>query len=459
VHRIVLLENPIRHYAWGSRSFLARLQGRPFPTPEPEAELWIGAHPAAPSRVVTEAGPVPLPEWIGRDPEGILGPEVAARFGGELPFLVKILAVEQPLSVQVHPDAEQARAGFERENAAGIPRDAPHRSYRDPRPKPELVFALTPFEALVGLRPAGEMLRDLEALQIPALRPVLEALEVVGGGSSGGAAPAAEGPGGRPAGEGEALRRALAVLLGWPAAERQALVAAVAEAARRWGGEPAKGGQGARAGLEGTGGRLEDAGLDEAGGQASGQASPLAWAARLAEAWPSAPLVLAPFFLHHVRLAPSETLFVGPGTLHAYLRGAAVEVQASSDNVLRAGLTGKHVDVAELLRVARVGAERPVIGDVYGKGEGDGSPENGTLGAKGGEWSEEWRPVAVQLQGSRVSRPGGAVEILVCVEGRVEVGRGDERVVLAPDAGCLIPAGAGAYELAGHGRLLGATSP
>jgi len=347
VDRIVLLENPIRHYAWGSRTFLARLQGRPFPTREPEAELWIGAHPAAPSRVVTEAGTVPLPEWIARDPEGILGPEVAARFGSELPFLVKILAVEQPLSVQVHPDAAQARAGFEREEAAGIPRDAPHRSYRDPRPKPELVCALTPFEALVGLRPAGEVRRELAELEIPALRPILEALEGSAGGSTG---------------EGDALRRAFATLLAWPAAERPALVAAVAEAARRRGselGQVGQVGQGTRAGLEQSGGRLEDGGLEDAGGSGPAGSPPLAWAARLAAAWPADPLVLAPFFLHHVRLAPGETLFVDPGTLHAYLAGAAVEVQASSDNVLRAGLTGKHVDVRELLKVARVRTRPP----------------------------------------------------------------------------------------------------
>jgi len=436
VDRIVLLENPIRHYAWGSRTFLARLQGRPFPTREPEAELWIGAHPAAPSRVVTEAGTVPLPEWIARDPEGILGPEVAARFGGELPFLVKILAVEQPLSVQVHPDAAQARAGFEREEAAGIPRDAPHRSYRDPRPKPELVRALTPFEALVGLRPAGEVRRELAALEIPALRPILEALEGFAGGSTG---------------EGDALRRAFATLLAWPAAERPALVAAVAEAARRRGGEPGQGGEA----WEAAGGRLDSGGLDQAGGHRAAGSRPLGWAVRLAEAWPADPLVLAPLFLHHVRLAPGETLFVGSGTLHAYLSGAAVEVQASSDNVLRAGLTGKHVDVEELLRVARVEARDPVIGDR----DGYASATTGHLGAECDTWGDELRPVAAHVQQARISRRGGRVEILVCVEGRVEVGHHGEGVVLGPGAGCLIPADLGPHELTGHGRLLGAASP
>ena len=119
MERIRRLRNPIRDYAWGSHRALAELMGRPYPTPGPEAELWIGAHPSAPSLVETDSGEPTLTEWIQRDPVGVLGAEVAERFGGELPFLFKVLAPAQALSIQTHPDAAQARAGFARENAAG----------------------------------------------------------------------------------------------------------------------------------------------------------------------------------------------------------------------------------------------------------------------------------------------------------------------------------------------------
>ena len=116
------MRNPIQHYAWGSREVLARLQGRPVPSPEPEAELWVGAHPSAPSVVVRDGRDEPL--------EG-------------LPFLLKILAIDAPLSIQVHPSPEQAEAGFEREQRAGIPLDDPRRNYKDRSAKPETVVALT----------------------------------------------------------------------------------------------------------------------------------------------------------------------------------------------------------------------------------------------------------------------------------------------------------------------------
>ena len=150
VERIRRLCNPIRDYAWGSHDALARLTGRAYPTAAPEAELWMGAHASAPSLVEADAGPVSLLEWIARDPVAVLGADVAARFGGELPFLFKVLAPAQALSIQTHPNAAQARAGFERENAAGVPLAAPERNYRDPNPKPELISApLTVSEATV----------------------------------------------------------------------------------------------------------------------------------------------------------------------------------------------------------------------------------------------------------------------------------------------------------------------
>jgi mannose-6-phosphate isomerase len=166
---VLRLTSSVRPYAWGSRSFLADLQGRE-PTGEPEAELWIGAHPAAPSLALVAGRAVPLPEVIGEDPAGALG-SAAERFGG-LPFLLKVLAAAEPLSLQAHPSAVQAADGFAREERLGIPIDAPHRVFRDGSHKPELVCALTEFHALCGFRPAAGSVALLEALAVPALEPL-----------------------------------------------------------------------------------------------------------------------------------------------------------------------------------------------------------------------------------------------------------------------------------------------
>ncbi|MCO4744289.1 MAG: mannose-6-phosphate isomerase, class I [Proteobacteria bacterium] len=161
---IVYLDAPIRPYAWGSHTTLAALQGRPHPTPQPEAEIWFGAHPVAPSLVGRDTGFVGLDALIAMSPRATLGPRLLSRFGEQLPFLLKILAIERPLSIQAHPDKKRARAGFVAETKRRIPLGAPQRIYKDPRPKPELVCALTSFDALVGFRPQGELDAITEAL-------------------------------------------------------------------------------------------------------------------------------------------------------------------------------------------------------------------------------------------------------------------------------------------------------
>jgi mannose-6-phosphate isomerase len=194
------LTNPIRGYAWGSRSVIATLQGRATPSDGPEAELWIGAHPADPSILDRPEGPVSLLEAITADPQGMLGPAAAAEFGPRLPYLLKLLAAEKPLSLQAHPDATQALAGY---TAGNI-------SYVDPYHKPELLVAVTEFTALCGFREPKESADVLAALDVPALAPVVAALR---------------------AGAPDGLRSAVHALLTWPAAERGPLVDAVVSAA------------------------------------------------------------------------------------------------------------------------------------------------------------------------------------------------------------------------------------
>ena len=322
------IENVLRDYAWGSTTAIAALLGRQ-ESGRPEAELWIGAHPDSPSvaRVPEDGSAAPLDSLISRDPEHFLGADSVARFGPRLPFLAKILAAAQPLSLQVHPSLEQARAGFARENAEGVAPDAPHRNYRDDNHKPEMILALTPFEALCGFRPVTETRKILAHVaaafdagegEAPALIAGLQ--EDLSAGD-----------------EGEGLRKAFERLI--------------------------------------TGGRAvaEDTALVVAALLSGAPLAPfeteLNTAISLNEKYPGDPGVLISLLLNRVSLAPGEAVYLPAGNVHAYLHGLGVEVMASSDNVLRGGLTPKFVDVPELLRtvdfqpvaVPRLAAERTVL--------------------------------------------------------------------------------------------------
>src|SRR6202034_3768203 len=170
------LQPVIEPYAWGSRHGIAELQGRPVPTPGPEAELWMGAHPQAPSGVERPGRVTTLHEAISADPVGELGAQCAARFGNRLPFLLKVLSAAQALSIQVHPSRAQAQVGYAAENERGLAPDDPARNYVDDWPKPELLCALTPFEVLAGLRDPADAAAFLRALDVPELLPLAAGL-------------------------------------------------------------------------------------------------------------------------------------------------------------------------------------------------------------------------------------------------------------------------------------------
>ncbi len=297
-----LLRNAVRPYAWGSRTAIADLLGRPVPAPHPEAELWMGAHPGDPSRLVCEDGSeVSLLQLLDADPAAQLGQACTQRWGKRLPFLLKVLAADEPLSLQAHPSAEQAREGFLREEAAGIPRNAPNRNYPDPIAKPELICALTEFHALAGFRDAHRTVRLLNQLDVPRLRPHTELLA---------AQPDSNG-----------LRALFTTWITLPEHYLRVLLPEVLEACVRE----------VRAQGEFT---LE-----------------CRTALELGEAYPDDGGVLASLLLNRVVLQPGEAIFLPAGNLHAYLHGTGMEILANSDNILRCGLTPKHVDVPELLRV------------------------------------------------------------------------------------------------------------
>lgn len=380
--RILPLRNPIRDYAWGSRTALAEFEGRP-PSGGPEAELWIGAHPSAPSRVVTEAGEMPLDRFIAADPERVLGPGVVARFGPTLPFLMKVLAAEAPLSLQAHPDAAQAREGFARENAEGLAADAPERCYRDPNAKLELICALGEFEALCGFRRVPEIRADLEALEAPALEAGLAALR------------------------GQPGQTGLAALF-------RTVMELDAEAHRR----------------------LVDEVVERVAAAAAASDPRLSWVVRLAELYPGDVGVLAPLLLNHVVLSPGEALFLDAGRLHAYLGGTGVELMGNSDNVLRGGLTPKHVDVPELLGALVFEA---------------GGAETLRAGADGGYATPArefaLRVLEVSPASPRRLPPARGVLILLCTQGRGElIDAGGSRQAVEPGSAWLVPAALG-YEL------------
>jgi mannose-6-phosphate isomerase len=358
-----LLDNPVRPYAWGSRTAIADLLGKPVPAPHPQAELWLGAHPGDPSRVSDQS----LVDVLAADPAGQLGASVAARWAGRLPFLLKVLAAEEPLSLQAHPSAEQAAEGYAREESRGIARDAGNRNYPDPTPKPELLCALTEFHALAGFREPNRTVELLRAVSTEGLGPYVDLLA------------------------GEPNRDGLrALFTTWITLPQPAIDDLVPEL------------------------------LDECVVHVK-EKGPFELECRtlleLGESYPGDAGVLAAALLNRLVLAPGEAIFLPAGNLHSYLRGTGVEVLANSDNVLRGGLTPKHVDVPELLRVLdfSYGDMAVTTGSAAGARHVYRTPtpefELSRL-----EWlADESEPVTL---------PGGTPRILMTMDGELAVSEG-----------------------------------
>ncbi len=396
---IARMKNTVQAYQWGSRTFIAELLGQPVPSERPMAELWLGAHPKAPSRVEVDGRWVSLLELIEQRPAQVLGEAVAARFGRQLPYLFKVLAAGQPLSIQAHPDMAQAQEGFARENRLGIALDDPRRNYRDANHKPELICALTDFWALKGFRTVPEILKSLSPLDDPRLLPELSELL-------------------RAAPDGEGLKRFFGALMTLEEARRARVVSAAVDHARQ---RPAG---------------------DAVGG----------WVCRLAETYPNDIGVLAPLIMNLVCLAPGEAMFLEAGQLHAYLSGNGIELMANSDNVLRGGLTPKHIDVPELLRVLRFTTGPPHVLH----------PE--AAGPCETVYRQPAREFALSVitleKGRPLVRAGRGVEILLCLRGAADV-RDDRggRLALSRGQSLLVPAAVAQLSLSGDAVLYSAHLP
>ena len=378
-----LLQPVVVPYAWGSRHGIAELQGRPVPSPGPEAELWMGAHPSAPSGLERDGHWTTLDAVIAADPGRELGPRCVARFGSRLPFLLKVLSAERALSIQLHPSRAQAQAGYRAENERGPRPGDPARSYTDDWPKPELLYALTPFEVLAGLRPPAEAAEFLRALAVDQLGPLAARIE---------AAPTEQ-----------VLTEVFGSVLDWPVPGRAGLIADVPAACAR---------------LAAAGGRY---------------ARGCAAAARVAADHPGDLGLVALLLMRHTVLQPGQAVFMPAGGLHVYLRGTGVEVMANSDNVVRAGLTSKHIDVTELLRLLDPAVTVPVL-----------SPAPLIDGMS---WFDtpapEFRLYLAELTGRAHTLPGEGPRIILCTEGAallrsepggsVKVGRGESCFLSAAD--------------------------
>jgi mannose-6-phosphate isomerase len=290
------LTGVIQPYAWGSRTAIPELLGTE-PTGEPQAELWLGAHPLAPSIVDGE----PLDKVVAYDPVGVVGRAAVGAFGPRLPFLLKIIAAEQPLSLQAHPSRQQAEAGYAREQAAGVPRDAPHQTYRDGWPKPELLCALVETEALCGFGEPHETYQMFQRLAVD------DALTLV--------APLADADLPAP----DRLRAVFSRLLRLGPDERT-VISEIVQAAEAMQG-------------------------------ADDLARFWRTACELNTYYPGDPGVLAALLMNRITLQPGDALFMPSGNLHAYLSGGGIEIMANSDNVMRGGLTPKYVNVDELLAI------------------------------------------------------------------------------------------------------------
>ena len=386
---IFSLKNQIQNYAWGSREILGRMRGVPVPTEQPEAEVWVGAHPAAPSRATVDGAESPLNELIVENPSRFLRPD---RTSDWFPFLFKILAIDAPLSIQVHPTPEQAIAGFEDEQARGIAIDAPYRNYKDRYSKPETVIALSPMRVLTGVRPV-EQLKTLAATFGAAW--LAERAEL-------------------------SPKQLLTEIIRLPEETASAAVQHLVDTAP---------------------------GLLGASNDVVADAAELV---RIVDGkYPGDRGLLVAFVMNLVHLAPGESAFTPDGQVHAYVSGTAIELMNPSDNVMRAGLTAKHIDTEELIKVLGKKQDAPVIQRP--------NPEDGPLGTYA-MWDERMSVTRVRVEeGKPLSYTFKGISAALSVAGKVTIqakdGNGTDEFVLGATESVLHVGEPSEAVLSGSGEL------
>lgn len=397
---ICLLKNTIQEYAWGSYTAIPELLGNDSPANTPQAELWMGAHPKAPSKVKCNGKWRSLLELIDKNSQDILGEKVASKFKYRLPYLFKVLAAAKPLSIQAHPSTGQAREGFERENRLKIPLDAPARNYKDDNHKPECICALTPFWALNGFRKISDIIFLMDKICPPGLKKDFDRF--------------------RHQPDSRGLKEFFKTMMIMDrTTQKQIINDAVKHA-----------------------GQLQD------------ENKAYQWITDLNEEYPSDIGVLSPILLNLICLEPGQAMFLPAGTLHAYLDGVGIELMANSDNVLRGGLTPKHVDVTELLNVLNF-EER----DINILNMETINPCEQGYESHAQEFALS--VITVKTDMNYYSLDKKSVEILLCTDGDAVVVDldGNNRVEIKKGVSILIPAVVKKYSIIGDAVLYKAAVP
>ena len=380
------LNNSLQNYAWGSKTTLTELYGTENPQGLPMAELWMGAHPKSPSTVEVNGITRSLRDVINDDQVATLGAAVAQRFG-ELPFLFKVLCADQPLSIQVHPSKTAAEAGFARENAAGIPLSAAERNYKDANHKPELVYALTPFQAMNGFRELPEIVSLLEPVAgaHPQIAHFLENASEA------------------------ALAKLFATLLSLKDESKTRALGVLKSALNAREGEP--------------------------------------WQTikTIASDYPDDNGLFSPLLLNVITLQPGEAMFLFAETPHAYLKGVALEVMANSDNVLRAGLTPKFIDIPELL--ANLKFEAKPAATLLTQPQTQGDSLNFPIPV------EDFAFAIHTLSATPQTLAQHSAALLFCIEGLAVIEKAGQQLVLQPGESCFVAASESPVSAAGTGRL------
>lgn len=398
--KICLMKNSIQEYVWGSHNAIADLLGNKSPSTKPQAELWMGTHPKAPSLVKHDDKWLSLLELIKQFPADILGKDVAAKFDNKLPYLFKVLAASKPLSIQAHPSIKQAKQGFERENRLKIPLDSPSRNYKDENHKPECICALTPFLALYGFRKISEIISFMEKICLKVLYKELNNLKR------------------QPDSEGlKSFFRSIITING--RRKKQIIEHATTNAQKLSNANPG-----------------------------------FKWMINLYKEHPDDMGIFAPILLNLISLKPGQALFLPSGELHAYLDGLGVELMANSDNVLRGGLTKKHIDVPELLNILNF----------------EETDVNILLSQKDKEFERVYHTMAEEFVLSVISDENNisytspekrSAEIILCTDGKAFITdiSINENILLKKGTSVMIPSSVNKYRIKGKATLYKASVP
>jgi len=400
MNNISLMKNTVQEYAWGSYTAIAELLGNSSPSKTPQAELWMGAHPKAPSMVTCDGNWISLLELIEKNPDHILGKKVAKKFDNRLPYLFKVLAAAKPLSIQAHPSIDQAKQGFERENRQGIPIDAYNRNYKDDNHKPECICAHTLFWALNGFRKISSIVGLMEKICPQAMKKQLDTLR------------RQQSP--------VELKKIFQTLMTMNHKQRIKIIAhAVSNAKKFTDDDPA-----------------------------------YKWMVDLHKEYPADIGVFSPILLNLICLEPGQAMFLPAGELHAYLDGVGIELMANSDNVLRGGLTPKYIDMPELLNVLNFEEREINILETKLINECEWVYTS---------YAEEFVLSIIHLKrGIRYNSPTHrSVEILLCTNGKATISDLGKNHEVAIDKGksILVPAGVTKYSLKGNATLYKAAVP